>query len=421
MSSISPIAAPAAAAPRAARDRRRATRTCTVFRVARIITHGGDNLGIVRNISEHGVMLEVDPRIDLGDAVLLDLGFGPRLSGEVRWRKDNNVGLSFAQPLDVSRVLGKQAASVAEGKVARLPRAAVDCLAELTMAEQREQVRVVDLSIGGAGIEMATDLALRDRIALTIPGLPTRIGSVRWRRANKAGIIFDRPIPVQTLMGWLAARAVPGTGVAEPAANAPSQFTDARLAALYKASVDAVAMVVVTDRAGLIVRANQQYQDMSGYRADELAGRSYHALCAPGMPLDALEHLVPDTVWRAELCHVTRTGSLRWLTTMAVASAANPDLVTYFHFDAKAQPVAAVPRKEPEERADDTPIETFGLTRRELEILKIIASGRSNDEIAGLIGLKKKTVDCHRANIIRKIGAENTAAAIYIACKCKLI
>lgn len=417
MTFISPVAAPAS---RAGRDRRRGDRTCTVFRVARIITRTGDNLGIVRNISEHGVMLEIDPRLDLGETVLLDLGFGPRISGDVRWRKETSVGLSFAEPLDVARALGKQATGGAkDSKVARLPRATLDCAAELTMDGQREPVKVVDLSIGGAGITMPKDIALRERIALTISGLPTRVGSVRWRRANKAGIIFDRPIPVQTLMAWLAEQPAPAPRVPETAGDRQAYCTDAHLASLYKTGIDAVAMVIVTDRAGVIQRANGQYQDVSGYRAKELVGRSYRALCAPGMPVDALDHLVPDTVWRGELCHVTRTGSLRWLTTMAVASAANPDLVTYFHFEAKANPGAA--RADAENRTEDGPTDTFGLTRRELEILKIIASGRSNEEIACLIGTKKKTVDCHRANIIRKIGAENTAAAIYIACKSRLI
>jgi DNA-binding NarL/FixJ family response regulator len=44
------------------------------------------------------------------------------------------------------------------------------------------------------------------------------------------------------------------------------------------------------------------------------------------------------------------------------------------------------------------------LTARELEIVKLIAEGHSNDEIAEALVISKKTVGSHRANILRKLG-----------------
>jgi DNA-binding NarL/FixJ family response regulator len=44
------------------------------------------------------------------------------------------------------------------------------------------------------------------------------------------------------------------------------------------------------------------------------------------------------------------------------------------------------------------------LTPRESEVLKLIAEGRSNREIAGELVISEKTVERHRANILEKLG-----------------
>jgi DNA-binding NarL/FixJ family response regulator len=44
------------------------------------------------------------------------------------------------------------------------------------------------------------------------------------------------------------------------------------------------------------------------------------------------------------------------------------------------------------------------LTPREEEVVKLIAEARTNDEIAALLYISKKTVERHRANILEKLG-----------------
>jgi DNA-binding NarL/FixJ family response regulator len=44
------------------------------------------------------------------------------------------------------------------------------------------------------------------------------------------------------------------------------------------------------------------------------------------------------------------------------------------------------------------------LTPRELEVVKLVAEGRTSDEIAELLSISRKTVDRHRANILDKLG-----------------
>jgi DNA-binding NarL/FixJ family response regulator len=44
------------------------------------------------------------------------------------------------------------------------------------------------------------------------------------------------------------------------------------------------------------------------------------------------------------------------------------------------------------------------LTARELEVVKLVAEGRTSDEIAEVLSISRKTVDRHRANILDKLG-----------------
>ena len=55
------------------------------------------------------------------------------------------------------------------------------------------------------------------------------------------------------------------------------------------------------------------------------------------------------------------------------------------------------------------------LTRREREILKLIAEGYKNKEIAEYLCISAKTVETHRANLMRKLDLHNTAALVALA------
>jgi two-component system, NarL family, response regulator DegU len=63
----------------------------------------------------------------------------------------------------------------------------------------------------------------------------------------------------------------------------------------------------------------------------------------------------------------------------------------------------------------------YALTKRELEIVKLIAEGKSNKEIADLLVISVRTVTNHRANIMAKTGVKNSAGLIYFAMKNKII
>jgi DNA-binding NarL/FixJ family response regulator len=61
------------------------------------------------------------------------------------------------------------------------------------------------------------------------------------------------------------------------------------------------------------------------------------------------------------------------------------------------------------------------LTRREKEILELIASNFSSQEIADQLFLSKRTIDNHRINLLTKLDVKNSATLIKKALQLGLI
>lgn len=61
--------------------------------------------------------------------------------------------------------------------------------------------------------------------------------------------------------------------------------------------------------------------------------------------------------------------------------------------------------------SSSVPLEGLGLTPREAEVLLWIAQGKSNPDIAGILGCAENTVKVHSARIFEKLGVENRNAA----------
>lgn len=61
------------------------------------------------------------------------------------------------------------------------------------------------------------------------------------------------------------------------------------------------------------------------------------------------------------------------------------------------------------------------LTRREKEVLSLIAAGLTNQQIADKIFVSSLTVDSHRKNLLAKFAVKNTAALISFAARHHLI
>ena len=71
------------------------------------------------------------------------------------------------------------------------------------------------------------------------------------------------------------------------------------------------------------------------------------------------------------------------------------------------------------QRVEEDPYDR--LTAREREVLKLVAEGRTNREIAGLLSVSVKTVLGHRTNLMEKLGIHNRTELIKYAIRKGLI
>lgn len=71
--------------------------------------------------------------------------------------------------------------------------------------------------------------------------------------------------------------------------------------------------------------------------------------------------------------------------------------------------------------AEETVVAETGLTERELTILRLVAEGLSNMDIAGKLYVTEQTVKFHLSNIYRKLGVANRTEATRFAYRNNLI
>lgn len=69
----------------------------------------------------------------------------------------------------------------------------------------------------------------------------------------------------------------------------------------------------------------------------------------------------------------------------------------------------------------DTGLQTEGISSREREILQLLAEGKSNKDISEELNLSIKTVETHRANIMRKLSLRNLADLVLYAVRNHII
>jgi DNA-binding NarL/FixJ family response regulator len=62
-----------------------------------------------------------------------------------------------------------------------------------------------------------------------------------------------------------------------------------------------------------------------------------------------------------------------------------------------------------------------GLTTRELEVLVLVAQGKSNQEIADELGLSRRTVERHVGDILSRLGVTSRSAAAATAIRDRLV
>ena len=89
----------------------------------------------------------------------------------------------------------------------------------------------------------------------------------------------------------------------------------------------------------------------------------------------------------------------------------------YFGTDI-SKTVFSITVKNLRQKPYDAPVQ---LTTREIEIVKLFADGLMYKEIAHQLSISIKTVEAHKANVMRKLELKSTAALVKYAIKNKLV
>ena len=83
--------------------------------------------------------------------------------------------------------------------------------------------------------------------------------------------------------------------------------------------------------------------------------------------------------------------------------------------DAVALALSVTPKRPVDERTDVRPSVEFGLSPREVEVLRFLVDGLSNEEIGQALFISPRTAGTHVANILGKLGVHSRAAAVALA------
>lgn len=180
-------------------DRRHGKRVITIFRVGKITRSTGDELCMLRNMSEGGAMANVASPFEVGERVTLNLRLEERIEARVVWVRDSVIGLAFAKPVDLEAIL---ATSAPEGPRPRAPRLTVAAQGRLHVDREAYRVVTTDVSQSGAKLFVGVPLVRLSQAQLWIDGLPQQSGIVRWSANGMVGISFLLPIKIWALTEW---------------------------------------------------------------------------------------------------------------------------------------------------------------------------------------------------------------------------
>jgi predicted ATPase/DNA-binding CsgD family transcriptional regulator len=138
----------------------------------------------------------------------------------------------------------------------------------------------------------------------------------------------------------------------------------------------------------------------------EAEARMRQAEMRPDLALTLLQHGILQRAWRAQDDALTTTADELIAEGLHLCAAVGMEELGKRTLRAMEQTLKAVPRSDVRRspRKD-------GLSARELEVLRLVAQGQTNREIAQTLVLSEKTVARHLTHIFTKTGVANRAAA----------
>jgi hypothetical protein len=177
-------------------------RYLTTFRVAKIETQQGTGLGIVRNISSEGMVIEMAPVPSVGDPISISFFDGYRFEARAIWNDDVKVGVKLTHPVEVHDLLAVPGPRDIN-ELPRRPRIRVDRNAVIDIDYKLDKVQLWDLSQHGAKLYSNNDLCMLQDLWLWIDGIRPVRATVRWTKDSFVGVAFHKMLSVEDLSAIL--------------------------------------------------------------------------------------------------------------------------------------------------------------------------------------------------------------------------
>jgi len=185
--------------PPPAPERRADERHMSLLRVGALLIGDRRELCLIRNVSVGGMLIRAYSAIEPGTRLSVELKQGEAVHGAVLWAKDDLVGVSFDEPIDIVSLI----TTSSDAPRPRMPRLEVRCTAWVRDGAIVHRTRAVNISQGGVRVETAKGLTAGSQVTVTLPGMPPEQGVVRWSDEEGCGITFNRVLALSQLVAWL--------------------------------------------------------------------------------------------------------------------------------------------------------------------------------------------------------------------------
>lgn len=179
-------------------ERRTGERHLSLLRVGALTIDGRRELCLIRNVSTGGMLIRAYCEIPAGTRLTIELKHGEPIVAMAKWTRDECVGVSFDQPIDILALLSSE-----DGPKPRMPRVEVDCTAWVRVGADMHRARALDISQGGLKVQVRKELPLGAEVVVSIAGLDPCAGVIRWTDGGAYGITFNRALPLSVLVSWL--------------------------------------------------------------------------------------------------------------------------------------------------------------------------------------------------------------------------
>ena len=189
---------------------------------------------------------------------------------------------------------------------------------------------------------------------------------------------------------------------------------EALLASIQLSSI-ATVVTDARDPDNPICAANAAFQRLTGYSADEILGRNCRFLRGEGSE-DEASAVLRDAIARkapvmTEILNYRRDGTPFRNAVMIAPVFDDDGEIRYFVGSQMEVPERAAFN----DRARDAQRRLERLSGRQHEVLRLMARGYLNKQIAFALGISEKTVKMHRAALLARLQARASADAVRVA------